>query len=97
MDRILRVENSRHLLIDIRDERARHEAAYLMACMAEHLVGGAAVQAALDSNTPLPLGHEKHEEFQAWVNTVLTEAASSRRTPGRLTPNGDAIVMALEK
>lgn len=79
MDRILRVENCRHLLMDIQDERLRHEAAYLMACMAEHLTGKDNVQNALDRNEPLPLAHVQREEFRQWVDTVLADAIKGKR------------------
>ncbi|WP_175984655.1 hypothetical protein [Burkholderia stabilis] len=74
MDRILRTEDSRHLLMDIRDDRLRHRAAYLMASMVEHLVGYESAQEAIDARTPLPLSVEKRDEFHRWVASTLAEA-----------------------
>ncbi|WP_181158630.1 VPA1269 family protein [Burkholderia cenocepacia] len=74
MDRILRTEDSRHLLMDIRDDRLRHRAAYLMASMVEHLVGYESAQEAIDARTPLPLSAEKRDEFHRWVASTLAEA-----------------------
>jgi hypothetical protein len=65
--------------MDIQDERLRHEAAYLMACMAEHLTGKDNVQNALDRNEPLPLAHVQREEFRQWVDTVLADAIKGKR------------------
>ncbi|BCF89062.1 hypothetical protein PPGU16_21290 [Paraburkholderia largidicola] len=78
MDQILRVEDCRHLLMDIRDDALRHEAAYLMACMAEHLVGNNKVQEALDNKAPLPLTLPQHEDFRRWIAAVVDEAMKGK-------------------
>ncbi|CAK1282191.1 phage integrase family protein [Burkholderia pseudomallei] len=74
MDRILRAEDCRHLLMDIQDDRLRHRAAYLMASMAEHLAGKEGVQQSLDRNTPLALSVEQREEFRRWAASTVADA-----------------------
>lgn len=74
MDRILRTECARHLLLDIPEERLRNEAAYLMASLAEQLVGDRGVQEALDSRQALPLDDRQRTDFMNWTAQIIANA-----------------------
>ncbi|BCF89063.1 hypothetical protein PPGU16_21300 [Paraburkholderia largidicola] len=95
MDQILRVEDCRHLLMDIRDDALRHEAAYLMACMAEHLVGNNKVQEALDNKAPLPLTLPQHEDFRRWIAAVVDEAMKGKNRTA-LHDQNESLVKVLD-
>ncbi|PVX83632.1 VPA1269 family protein [Paraburkholderia unamae] len=78
MDLVLRTEGSRYLLIDIPDDRTRHNAAYLMASFAERLVGIKGIQDSLDGSSPLCVEDENRNSFLSWVDEVLADAAGKR-------------------
>ncbi len=75
VDRILRAQNSRHLLLDIRDDEMRVEAAFHMATFASHLVGDQAIEKALENGESLPLSVEQKESWLAWTDKIVSTTA----------------------
>jgi len=84
MDRILRQDNARVLLLDIPEENTRHEVAFLLAQFAQQMVGDAGVQQALDANSGLglQLGDAGRVEWLEWAGKVIGAAQS--QVSGRL-------------
>lgn len=75
VDKILRAQNSRYLLLDIRDDELRVEAAFHMATFASHLVGDQAIEQALENGDSLPLSTEQQESWLAWTEKIVSEFA----------------------
>ncbi|MCE3269011.1 MAG: hypothetical protein K0R49_1263 [Burkholderiales bacterium] len=77
-DRILRVENAKHLLIDIRDRKILEEATFLMASLLESLVGDEHIQECLDTGKPLGLEKKEHKLLLDWAEEIVTMANNSQ-------------------
>ncbi|RAR63777.1 putative integrase [Paraburkholderia unamae] len=89
MERILRAEGSRSLLMDIRDPRARAEAAHALATMAESMVGGRAVQEAIDRRGPLPFDRKQQRAFLQLASEIVSRSPSPE---GSLVPSTDRFI-----
>lgn len=72
MDRILRSVGARRLLIDIADEKTRHEIAYKFATTASALFGSENVDDHLVNGEPLRSSSEEMGAFVEWAASLLS-------------------------
>lgn len=87
MDRILRSAGARRLLIDITDEKARHEIAYKFATTASALFGSQKVDEHLVSGEPLQSSSEEMGVFVEWAVSLLG-SDQANGLPGRALITG---------
>jgi hypothetical protein len=87
IDQIMVNEDPRHLLLSIREEKARNDAAFLLAEAFSTLVGDAVVQQALDDGTGLKF----NSELLRLAQTVIGGARQGRSLESMVPPRLELI------
>ena len=71
MDRILRAQGSSSLLMDIGDEKLRHDAAYLMACGANKMFGAERIDSFILNADEIGVDGLETVRFLEWAKDIL--------------------------
>ena len=73
VDLVLRSQSSRRLLLDVRNDEQRYEAAFHIATLASLLVGDDAVESTIKNGQALPLDSAQEESWSVWIEKILAE------------------------
>ncbi len=77
MERIIRLEDSRFMLLDITDQSTRDKVAYLLSESLSSLVGSDTIQKALNQNISLSLATQTQIDMKKFIDGIINNAIAN--------------------